>query len=542
MKYIIDFDNNLSVEEVDQYLVDNNLTKVKQFGSFGHVFLVESDTEVTADEKILSVVHDHEQGISLLSVDIELVDRGVPTSFNIEDLQNWWKVASINSVDFDNQVHDHVIRGSNSTVYLVDSGITVDHPEFTNSSIVLLHSFNDNFVDNKGHGTALSSLIAGGNCALSNPTLKVVKVFDTTQPTLQSDLVAALDAIYADYVANGKKGSVVNMSWAIPKNDYINSKIQYLINQGMYVVASAGNNGQPIGDVTPASIPEVLTIGSYGQDLIPSNFSDYTGESSISYTAGEVNSGSLDGWAPGESIYSATRLGGYSYIAGTSASAAIASAAFAYNLDIVLKDTGNIQDNIIVSKTLEYYSNLTVSRNNLLDLSDPKYSDSLNKIVTYITQPKIDNGVSIQPKYFKAGTTRSFHVFNPITIRKVSYDTLPENTSINDRGFITLSHPEIEGPLEPIDEMQFSVENRDGSTSVFVVRVTVWNQTYDSMNETVTNNSELLENDPNLSYILQDSGLCAQAGPYACGDFQCQFFSGGAAACGAVAKYYCVCS
>ena len=42
MKYIIDFDNSLSIAEVDQYLADNNITKIKQFGTFGHVFLAES--------------------------------------------------------------------------------------------------------------------------------------------------------------------------------------------------------------------------------------------------------------------------------------------------------------------------------------------------------------------------------------------------------------------------------------------------------------------------------------------------------------------
>ena len=180
MKYIIDFDNSLSIAEVDQYLADNNITKIKQFGTFGHVFLAESATEITTNDKIVSVVRDHEQGVTLLATEIELVDRSVPSSFGTEELQNWWKVASINSIDFDNTTQTHMVRGINSTVYIVDSGIAIEHPEFVNSNITLLHSFNDNFIDNKGHGTALSSLIVGGTCSLSNPALKVVKVFDTT--------------------------------------------------------------------------------------------------------------------------------------------------------------------------------------------------------------------------------------------------------------------------------------------------------------------------------------------------------------------------
>lgn len=538
MKYIIDFDNNLSIAEVDQYLVDNAITKIKQFGTFGHVFLVESTNEITTNDKIVNVVHDHEQGITLLNTEVELVDRGVPTSFNIEDIQNWWKVASINNIDFDLPTHNHMIRGTNSTVYIVDSGIVDNHPEFTNSNISLLYSFNNNFDDNRGHGTALASLIAGGTCSLTNPMLKVVKVFDTTQPTLQSDLLAGLDAIYADYVANGRKSSVINMSWAIPKNIYINSKIQYLIDEGMYVVASAGNSGQPIGDVTPASIPDVLTIGSYGQDLTPSKFSDYTGESSISYTANDVNHGALDGWGPGESIYSANRLGGYSYIAGTSAAAAIASAAFAYNLDIILQENGNIQDNLLIEKKLEYYSNLTVLRSDLLDLSDVKYNGSVNKTVTFISNTKTNPGVFAYKKYMKAETTTAFYQFNPNQIKKVSYEgQLPEGFTINDRGFLIVSYPDITQPLISLPVIEFDVTYRNDMTGIFKVNVVIWNKNYETIKETLETNQELIEDDPTLSYILQDDTQCFSSGNYACGDNFCQSQSQGALYCTPLSKF-----
>lgn len=531
MKYIIDFDNSLSIAEVDQYLADNNITKIKQFGTFGHVFLAESATEITTNDKIVSVVHDHEQGVTLLATEIELVDRTVPSSFGTEELQNWWKVASINSIDFDNTTQTHMVRGINSTVYIVDSGIAIEHPEFVNSNITLLHSFNDNFIDNKGHGTALSSLIVGGTCSLSNPALKVVKVFDTTQPTLQSDLVAGLDAIYADYVVNGRKASVINMSWAIPNNTYINSKIQHLIDEGIYVVASAGNSGQPIGDVTPASIPDVLTVGSYGQDLTPSKFSDYTGESSISYTANDVNHGTLDGWGPGETIYTAGILGGYSYIAGTSAAAAIASAAFAYNLDVVLKDDGVIHEGLkqFNEDRINSYTNITMSRSNLLDLSDIKYAGSVNKIATFISKP-VKSGI-LHRKLMKAGTTTASLLFNPIIFKKASCENLPEYVTINDRGVITVNCPEISGLTETLPEIEFTLTDRDNNTDACILTLVLWNQSYDTVSALVENNSEEVENNPELNYILQfGPGGCTGA-PFYCSENGCSYFSGGAVSC-----------
>jgi subtilisin family serine protease len=543
MKYIIDFVNELSLSEVDQYLSDNNITKIKQFGSFGHVFLVESEVEITTNDKILYVIRDDNQSISLLSVDINLVDRGIPTSFGTEELQSWWKVASIDEVDFDNEVQNKVIRGSNSTVYIIDSGITIDHPEFASSNITLLHSFNDNFIDNKGHGTALSSLIAGSTCSLSNPKLKIVKIFDTTQPTLQSDLVAALDAIYADYISNGRKGSVINMSWSIPNNTYINSKIQYLINEGIFVVASAGNSGQSIGDVTPASIPDVLTIGSYGQNLTPSKFSNYTGESSISYTANDVNYGALDGWAPGEYIYTANSLSnGYSYIVGTSASAAIATAAFAYNLDTILQDNGNVHDNLIAiaKNRLDYFNTNTLSRPGVLDLTEVAYKDSANKIATFRTSPS--KGALKQRLVAKAGTTRTNYMFSPVLIEKVSYESIPDFITINDRGFITIAHPDITELSKVLPDMEFNLLYRDGSVGLCIVTVVLWNQDYDSINDLAARNPE----DETLQYMLAvGPGQCTGF-PFYCAEYGCNDYSGGAVACFGGGKTfplaYCICS
>ena len=529
MKYVIDFYDHVSEQVIEQFLTDNNITLLKQLESFGKVYLVQTETEIASNELIEDISLDTEQGIELLSFSIDLVDNYIETSFDVEDEKNWWKVATINKIDFDQQTHTHKIRGMNSTVYIVDSGINELHPEFSTANIELLHSFNDNFTDNNGHGTALSSLIVGPSCGLANPKLKVVKVFDNNQPTYQSDMLIALDAILNDFIINGKKASVVNMSWAIPKNEYVNNKIQYMIDQGMYVIAAAGNNGAPIGDVTPASIPDVLTIGSFGQDLTPSAFSNYTGSSDISYTSGDVNNGALDGWGPGELIWAANKNGGYGYIAGTSASAAITAAAFAYNLDMALQDNGQLQIEQLIEKyRLTYYQNLSVARDGLLDLSDTRYSGSLNKIVTIISLPIIGNHM-----YYitlKAGLTSTFYLFNPLVIAHVSFSDLPSYASINNRGFISISYPEISGLVETPDSIDFSVTYRDDSSGYGTLNLNIWNQTYDSLDDMLLQNSEQLESDPVLIYQFAavPGGCNFNLG---CAEAGCEQYSGGGSFC-----------
>lgn len=542
MKYVIDFYDHVSEETIGQYLTDNNITLLKKLSSFGNVHLVESANEIMINEIIEDISIDSEQGIELLNFSIDLVDNYTEATFDIEDEKNWWKVATINRIDFDQQINDHKVRGINSTVYIMDSGIKLDHPEFANANIELLHSFNDDFTDNKGHGTALSSLIVGPNCGLANPKLKVVKIFDTTQSTYQSEMLVALDAILNDFIANGRPASIVNMSWSIPKNEYINNKIQYMINQGIYVVASSGNNGSYITDVTPASIPDVLTIGSYSQNLTPSSFSDYTGGSAISYASGDVNYGALDGWAPGEMIWAANKDGGYGYIAGTSAAAAIASACVAYNVESFLGDSNQLEQSVD-DNNINYMHRLGAVREGLLDLSDNRYASSVNKIVQVVSKIPAQQ-FTLSTLYVRAGYPNKKKVFFPSAVNTVSCTFLPSFLTVDTNGFIVIDYPEIQEEFLKLDQIEFDMVLADGNIGKYIIVPIVWKQSYEDMNSAIQNNYELLENDPELAITLAyGPGDCDTLGSETqCFENGCSDFSGGAVACsGGASKDPCTC-
>lgn len=489
MKYVIDFIDSMSPEEVDQYLLNNNITKVRQYANFGHVYLVEADSKPATNAQVLYVLADADHPLTLLGMDVTITDSTETTTFDIEDTKNWWKVASINNLDFDQQIHTHTIRGFESTVYILDSGIESSHPEFENANITLLHSFTGDFTDTRGHGTGLASLISGKTCGLTGSSLKIVKIFDTNQPTLQSDLLHALDAVLTDYISNGRKPSVVNLSWGIPRNDYINAKVQVLMDQGMFVVAAAGNSGVPIGDVTPASIPNVLTIGSYSQQLTPCDFSDYTGETITSLTTGEVNNGALDGWAPGEHIWVAGLNGTYGFVAGTSASAAIASGAIAYNFSKYTSDEHstsvftNFVDSTeymktwkpILGGTHSYtpYSTLAISKPNMLDLSDPKYSSSVNRVVSYVSGPE-NSFPTVRLNVTGGETAYRTVVSRATTARMVTTQTVPDYVTIDKRGMVSVAAPDITEMYMHLDPIEFDLYQRDGSMGTLVLNITIF--------------------------------------------------------------------
>lgn len=510
MKYVLDFYNHIDQLVIDQYLADNNITKIKQLESFGKVYLVESENEIIMNELIESLSADADHPVTLLSSTVDLVDSYIEATIDIEDEKNWWKVATINKINFDQPTHTHKIRGMNSTVYIIDSGITTEHPEFANANIELLHTFNGNFTDNNGHGTGLSSLIVGSTCGIANPCLKVVKLFDNTQPTYQSDMLIALDAVLNDFISGGKKSSVVNMSWAIPRNEYINAKIQYMIDQGIYVVVAAGNNGMPIGDVTPASIPAVLTIGSFNQNLEPSSFSNYTGGSDISYIANDVNYGALDGWAPGELIWAANKNGGYGYIAGTSAAAAITSAALAYNMNAVLDNSNKVNEKINIVDTYQFYSNLVLSRNGLLNLSAAQYAGSVNKIAS------IYNGEQTLPEFYSifvvadSGIPRHIMVTNPIYASSISCDDLPAWATMDDKGYITVNYTlPSDTQYQLLPEIMFTIINRDGTTRYLKLDVAV---TSTDLKELYNTTPSAITDDIIVRYVLNDDSFCTWDG------------------------------
>jgi hypothetical protein len=295
-----------------------------------------------------------------------------------------------------------------------------------------------------------------------------------------------------------------------------------MINQGMYVVAAAGNNGMPIGDVTPASIPDVLTIGSFNQNLEPSAFSNYTGGSDISYTANDVNYGALDGWAPGELIWAANKNGGYGYIAGTSAAAAIASAAIAYNVNSILTEDGLINGNITTENINALYKNSSVFRRDILDLSNPLYSNSVNKCITIFTSSTFPEFYSYI-REVRAGVTSNFSIAKPIAVASISSNSvLPEYISISSDGYISINHALIDESYLQLPDLELTYALKNGSISTVIFKCIVVAAQYENVQALHDSDPELFsENDLILSYTLTADEYCADTGPYECADDGC---------------------
>jgi subtilisin family serine protease len=512
MKFLIDFKDNSSDADISAYLQSFSATVEKTFNKFTKTYLIESPVTPPTSSIVDIVINDDTETVSLLNTTVyldqnfgSLVTNGTIPLINLDtsDENNWWKLYSFLRPELDVATYSLNRRGNGNIVYVLDSGCNVNHAEFNGSTVTNLWSFNNDFTDTNGHGTAISAVIAGQTCGMTDAAVKNVKIFHDGVSTKQSDLVSALDVIYNDFINTTIPGYfIVNASWAIPKNTFIESKIRAMIDVGIIFVAAAGNNGVPIENVTPASMLDVLTVGSYNKDLMPSNFSNYSGGSDISYTTGETNYGALDGWAPGEEIRIPTLNGAYGLAAGTSMSAAIQSAALAYNLSH--SNFPKTYDRTIYGFAKEH----SFLRSDMLDLSDPKYVDSVNKLTTFVdnlSQKVIKDTIPKDYRLTPGFLLNLMEFANPKLIERVEFlQSLPYGIELLPQG-------EFSGQV-PSNLNQRYVQHiiptraiyRDGTIDefdlTFHIMAADWNSEVDSTG------------DPDLDIKLQFTYYCFQHG------------------------------
>ncbi len=210
-------------------------------------------------------------------------------------------------------------------VYVVDTGFTM-HPEFTGR---LGNGVDTNppnpggppgpqpSADCRDHGTHVAGIVGGATFGVAKSAiLHSVRVLNCEARGDSTYVLAGLQWIRDNFQAP----AVVNMSLSIPVSSpgasLVEDLVEQLIEAGITVVASAGNDGVDACGFIPARTVEVLTVGAYDRDdrLWPSS-----------------NRGNcVDLYAPGVAIPSAV-VGGSAEKTGTSMAAPhVAGAAALY--------------------------------------------------------------------------------------------------------------------------------------------------------------------------------------------------------------------
>lgn len=168
--------------------------------------------------------------------------------------------------------------GKGTTIAFLDTGI-YPHPDFTTprNRIVAFHDvINDKSLpyDDNGHGTQCTG-IAVGNGHMSEglyrgpapeSNIVSVKVLDKTGAGKKSDILKGLSWVMENKDRYNIK--IINLSLGIQakpnyQDDLVEQAVEKLINAGITVVASAGNEGPYEGTISaPGDNPRVITVGA----------------------------------------------------------------------------------------------------------------------------------------------------------------------------------------------------------------------------------------------------------------------------------------
>lgn len=271
-------------------------------------------------------------------------------------------------------------------VVIMDSGINAGHIELTGLSIenlFALPAFEDDYIDDSGHGTAVTSFVSGATTGLHRHlNLLNCKVFSKTYKPNAIELGQAFDACYTRFAQDTSVPMVINCSWVVPKNSYLESKIQELIEAGISIVCASGNTGITVDLLTPAGMLDVVTVGATDIDDCGAGFNNFSEvELPITTNDGE----NIDIFAPGVDVYGAHYSSDSSYCkySGTSVSSGFVTGCVAAILALI---DGTY--NATAKKILLDYSNLGQL---LLDID--KYSLEQNRLAYLINSenhPAVD--------------------------------------------------------------------------------------------------------------------------------------------------------
>lgn len=163
-------------------------------------------------------------------------------------------------------------------VYVVDTGINIDHVQFQGRARHGAAFGYDNVEDDNGHGTHVAGTIGGFQFGVAkNVRLISAKVLDEDGNGYDSDIMSAFDWII-DQVAVSGRPSVINYSISSRKNGAMDAAAQSVIDAGIHLVVASGNKAIPVNTTSPGTVADAIVVGAVDINDTSAYFSNYGSE------------------------------------------------------------------------------------------------------------------------------------------------------------------------------------------------------------------------------------------------------------------------
>lgn len=212
------------------------------------------------------------------------------------------------------RVNGGVTYTGSNVAWIIDSGIDLDHEDLNVDASRGYNAFTSgkdgkSLDDGNGHGTHVAGTVAALDNSVgvigvaAGATVIPIKVLDSRGSGSYSGVIAGVDHVGA----NGSNGDVANMSLGGPVSQALDDAVLAASQNGIKFALAAGNSSEDANNSSPARVngSNIVTISAMDNTDTWASFSNYANPP-------------VDYCAPGVSIKSTWKGGGYNTISGTS--------------------------------------------------------------------------------------------------------------------------------------------------------------------------------------------------------------------------------
>ncbi|MGW0785656.1 S8 family peptidase [Streptomyces sp. NPDC002913] len=170
--------------------------------------------------------------------------------------------------------YSYSATASNVTAYIVDSGIRITHSGFGGRA-----TYGYDFVDGdtvasdcNGHGTHTAGTVGSAAYGVAKAVrLVAVRVLNCSGSGTTANVIAGYDWV----AANAQLPAVANVSIGGSASDAKDAAVAGMVDAGVTVAVSAGNDATDACDQSPAREPSAITVASTTSTDTRSSFSNY---------------------------------------------------------------------------------------------------------------------------------------------------------------------------------------------------------------------------------------------------------------------------